>query len=80
MIRPYNMHYIDAETLSCEKLKTWVWPAVFVWSPFEELPAANLAGCRQLLPAQLNMADGRPIFNVAPLLNHEEAGPPGGVP
>lgn len=78
MLRPYALHYIEPTDLSCAKLQNWVWPAVFVWAPDKELPAPGLEACAGLLPAQLFMSDGRPLFNAAALRVHTNAptGPP----
>ena len=67
MIRPQNLHYIEAKELSCTWLQSVVLPAVFIWSFYDELAAPQLESCKQWLPAQLYTYQGRPVFYAAPL-------------
>ena len=78
MTRPYDLHYVDAQDLSCDRMRSWGQPAVVLWDPHLALPAAQLAACSAWLPTQQYSYQGWPIFNEAalrPITNPQVAVP-----
>lgn len=65
--RPDNLQYVKPEDLSCSQLQSTTLPAVYIWSFHDNLPAPQLEGCKQWLPAQVYYYQGRPVFNAAVL-------------
>jgi 4-amino-4-deoxy-L-arabinose transferase-like glycosyltransferase len=68
MARPEQLQIKQPEELNCDWLRLTQPPAVLIWSFQNALPAPQLAGCADLLPAQLYASpQGLPAFYAAPL-------------